>query len=252
MKIAARPFPPHPRGHSHNDEMQSEPLQHALRDGFTSIEVDLHRVGNRLLVGHDREDAIQQERTVEETYLQPLWERVQQYGACYPDGTPLTLMLDLKGKTQETLELLMPLLERYDAMLTHVSAPSCVEEGPLRVVITGNSPAPESLAEPRNFFVDGSLAQTLLHPEKADPDRTPTVSGNYRAYFRWNGQGCMPDAEQKRLREMLDTVHQHGMELRLWNAPDQPQAWQTFTDLGLDRINTDRLDDYAAWQAERP
>ena len=240
---------PHVLGHAHNDEMQAEPLGQALRDGFTSLEVDVHLVQGRLLVGHTYKDAVQKNLSLEQGYLAPLQQRVQQQGAVYPEGPEVTLMLDFKGDAESTYQALKPLLSSYAGMLVHSQGGESLP-GAVKVVITGNKPKVEGCQE-RSVFLDASVNEALLHPNKINAQLSPTVSGNYRVYFRWNGEGTMPANEQSRLEKMAEDMHALGLQLRLWDAPDQPNAWSTFARLGVDRINTDDLDGFARWHMQR-
>lgn len=249
MKInpPAQSYSPHRSGHSHNDEMQSKPLDQALQDGFTSLEVDVHVIKGRLLCGHTAKDAEHKNLTLEEGYLAPLQARVDEFGSVYPQATSVTLMLDFKGSAQVTYGALKPLLQKYAGMLVQVHQGQ-EQAAPVKVVITGNHPELESQSE-RSVFLDGSLKQALDHPGELDPALTPTVNGNYRLWFRWNGQGTMPVGERQKLERMSKSVHEQGLQMRLWDAPDNARAWQAFVEAGVDRMNTDDLDGFAAWQS---
>jgi hypothetical protein len=249
MKVQASPrnFPPHRSGHSHNDEMHPKPLTQALQDGFTSIEVDLHVINGRLLVGHTAKDAQHKNLSLEEAYLAPLQKRVEQFGSVYPSASGVTLMLDFKGSAEATYAALKPLLQKYAGMLVQVQG-GVQQPAPIKVVVTGNQPELESTSE-RSLFLDGSLREALDHPGSIDPALTPTLQGNYHAFFRWNGEGKMSAGERKKLDNMVQSVHQQGLQMRLWDAPDQVRAWETFMDAGVDRINTDDLDGFANWQS---
>jgi len=248
MKIAAQTqYLPHRSGHSHNDEMQSRPLDEALQDGFTSIEVDVHVINGRLLVGHTSKDAVHKNLTLEDGYLAPLQKRVERFGSVYPQAGEVTLMLDFKGNAQNTYNTLKPLLEKYHGMLVQVHGGE-QQDAPVKVVVTGNQPQLESVAE-RTVFLDGSLKQALDHPGSIDPEVTPTVQGNYHMWFRWNGDGTMPTGERQKLDRMTQSVHEQGLQLRLWDAPDKIRVWETFVAAGVDRVNTDDLDGFAAWQS---
>ena len=240
-------YAPHTSGHSHNDEMQSRPLTQALQDGFTSLEVDVHVIKGRLLCGHTAKDAERKNLTLEAGYLAPLLERVEQFGSVYPKAAQVTLMLDFKGSAQVTYGALKPLLQKYASMLVQVHQGQ-EQAAPVKVVVTGNLPQLESQSE-RSLFLDGSLKQALDHPGELDPALTPTVNGNYHLWFRWNGQGTMPASERQKLERMSQSVHAQGLQMRLWDAPDQVRAWQTFVEAGVDRVNTDDLAGFAAWQS---
>ena len=220
MKISpkAQSYSPHPSGHSHNDEMQSKPLTQALQDGFTSLEVDVHVIKGRLLCGHTPKDAEHKNLTLEEAYLAPLQARVEQFGSVYPKAAQVTLMLDFKGSAGVTYGALKPLLQKYAGMLVQVHEGQ-EQAAPVKVVVTGNHPELESKSE-RSVFLDGSLKQALDHSGELDPALTPTVNGNYHLFFRWNGQGTMPAGERQKLERMSQSVHEQGLQMRLWDAPD--------------------------------
>src|SRR5438552_1521932 len=65
--------------HAHNDYLHKRPLLDALENGFCSVEADIHLVGGKLLVAHERQ-ATSPERTLEALYLDPLRERVKRNG----------------------------------------------------------------------------------------------------------------------------------------------------------------------------
>lgn len=240
-----RPFTPHVLGHAHNDEMHAEPLQQALRDGFSTIEVDVHLVDGKLLVGHSLGDAQARQLELESTYFQPLKERVEQHGGVFPNWPEVTLMLDFKGDASDTYRAVLPLLKKYESMLVKVRGGE-VEPGAVRVSFTGNRPDLKS-SKDRLAFLDGQLHDVLLHPDQIDPRLTPTVSGNYRMFLRWNGQGEMPAKDRQKLTNLARQCDELHVDMRLWDAPDQANAWEALADCGVDRINTDHLDEFAAW-----
>jgi hypothetical protein len=43
----------------------------------------------------------------------------------------------------------------------------------------------------------------------------------------------------ERLKKIVDFVHSKGKKMRFWLTPDNPNAWKTLSDLGVDFINTD-------------
>ena len=63
--------PIHPNAHAHNDYEHTRPLFDALDQGFRSVEVDIHRVGDRLYVGHNR-PVVNDNHTLQHLYLDPL------------------------------------------------------------------------------------------------------------------------------------------------------------------------------------
>ena len=51
----------------------------------------------------------------------------------------------------------------------------------------------------------------------------------------------MPVAERERLSAFAETAHRQGKKLRFWAIPDEPIAWETLLDSGVDLISTDDL-----------
>lgn len=117
--VAADPAPPTVGIHAHNDYERDRPLVAALDAGAASIEADVHAVGGRLLVAHDR-DEVRPGRTLESLYLRPLWQRYWRLGGVVRAGQrrPLILMVDFKTTADTTWPLLAELLDRYRPMLT--------------------------------------------------------------------------------------------------------------------------------------
>jgi alkaline phosphatase len=42
-------------------------------------------------------------------------------------------------------------------------------------------------------------------------------------------------------------VHASGKKIRFWNAPDNPQSWQTLMNIGVDYINTDHINELGSF-----
>ena len=88
---------------------------------------------------------------------------------------------------------------------------------------------------------------TAFHPAS----RMPVISENFNKVCRWNGQGQMPEAEFLKVKTLADQTHAQGKKLRLWAIPDQPNAWATLLQAGVDLINTDRLADLGVFLRKR-
>src|SRR5688572_27216323 len=91
------------RAHDHNDHEHPRPLFDALDHGFQSVEADIWLVDGDLIIAHDPEDvpqAVQEGRTLESLYLEPLRQTVEQNGgSVYPgDHDYFTLLIDIKSE----------------------------------------------------------------------------------------------------------------------------------------------------------
>lgn len=236
------------RAHAHNDYAHPRPLLDALAQGFNSVEVDVHLVGDELLVAHDA-DEVDPERTLEALYLAPLRDHIQRHGgSVHPGRPPLLLLIDIKTGAEVTYARLHPLLRRYaDILAMHVG--DLEVEGPVVAVLSGNRPRSALLAAPIRFAgFDGRLAD--LEDSGGLPSTfMPLVSQDWGAVSEWTGEGPPPPQLRRELARLADLAHAQGRRLRFWGSPDRPEVWRVLHDAGVDLINTDDLGGLRAFLA---
>ncbi len=196
--------------HSHNDYHQNRPLFTALESGMNSIEADVYyvefpiiddkgrsRVVKELLVAHDWEEITTEpgwrsyKGTLEELYLDPLYEIYNMQGGRIYDSAEQKLLLhvDFKTDTEKTWSLLQSKLKNYPGMFTVYQKDSTkVEEAP--VIIYTNA-EPDIIPDQWSTFystVDGRFGN-IYDPKSWESDRyldrkhrTVIVSSNYLSY----------------------------------------------------------------------
>jgi hypothetical protein len=235
--FAADPVPL-PVAHAHNDYEHARPLFDALDRGFCNIEADVWLVDGVLLVAHDREKAATA-ATLEALYLKPLLARVRQNrGRVYPDGTPITLLVDLKSEADPTYAALHTLLAEYGEMLT-TFGPAGRRRGAVTVVVSGNRNETAMRAQRIRF---AALDGRKVHLDSDVPaDFIPWISENWQQLSKWDWNGPMPDAVRAALGDWVNRVHARGRKLRFWNVPDRPEVWTALLDARVDVIGTDNL-----------
>lgn len=220
-----------PHAYAHNDYRHEKPLREALSRGFTSVEADVHLVGNELYLGHWIPQ-ISADRTLREVYLAPLNSlMVRQQGKVYSnyDGV-FYLMIDIKSDSLATYQVLCRQLQQYPVFQCNPH---------FRVFISGNRAMHHIQSDPEQVAaVDGRLPDLSARTESAT---MPVISDNFRKFFKWRGKGPMPAPESERLRALADEAHRQGKKLRFWSIPDQPNVWDTLLKAGVDFINTDNL-----------
>ncbi len=238
------PVVPLRHAHAHNDYEHQRPLFDALDRGFCSVEADVYLIDGKLLVAHDRKD-VKPDRTLEALYLDPLRQRVKANGGrVYPGGPTIFLLVDVKSGAEETYAALDKVLARYADILS-VARGGKFEPKAVTVVVSGNR-AKGAIARQavRYAGIDG-------RPEDLDSDAPadliPWVSANWMLLFRWKGDGPMPDAEKRKLREMVEKAHKHGRLVRFWATPEKQAVWAELRAAGVDLLNTDKLDELKAF-----
>lgn len=239
---------PLPQAHAHNDYLHDRPLVDALDHGFCSIEADIWRIEDELLVAHTFAE-LNSERTFEALYLKPLAERCKARGGwVYQPGRTVTLLVDLKNDGAALYPLLREQLAKYHELFDDrpysagdadgaVSAPSIAR--PVRVILSGDRPIDLVAADARRLCgIDGRLADL---ERDITPDFYPLVSDNWTSYFTWRGEGPMPDDEREKLHGYVAAAHAKGIHLRFWAAPDTEAVWTELLDAGVDLIGADDL-----------
>lgn len=229
---------PLPQAHSHNDYEHSRPLLDALAQGFCSVEADIYLIDGQLLVAHDRPQ-VKPERTLQALYLDSLRERVRQNGGrVHRDGPPVTLLIDLKSEAEPTYTRLHDVLLGYTNFLTRFT-PQATATNAVTVIVSGNRPRALMASQAVRYAAyDGRLDDLQ---SDASPHLIPLISDNWRAHFTWRGVGPVPDADRRKLVEIVRRAHARGQRVRFWGAPDHAAAWKELHAAGVDFINTDHL-----------
>ncbi|MSU60236.1 MAG: hypothetical protein EXS35_19045 [Pedosphaera sp.] len=232
--------PPAPllHAHAHNDYEHKRPLFDALEQGFCSVEADIHLVDGKLLVAHDVK-AVKPERTLQALYLDPLRERVKRNGGhVFTNGPEFTLLIDIKTSWTNTYPVLRAALTNYADVLTTFRA-GAKQTNAITVIISGNRSREMFAGEAVRYAAyDGTLADL---GSSVPLDLIPWISADWKRQFAWDGNGSMPDAGRKKLREIVTQAHDHGRQVRFWAAPDVPACWTELRAAGVDLINTDDL-----------
>jgi glycerophosphoryl diester phosphodiesterase len=96
---------------------------------------------------------------------------------------------------------------------------------------------------PRLAGYDGRLGDL----KDANPLFTPWISDNWQNHFQWRGEGPVPPADRKKLRQLVTQAHANNVQLRLWAIPDHSASWALMKAAGVDFINTDRLAELSAF-----
>jgi hypothetical protein len=231
------------RAHAHNDYEHPRPLLDALAAGFCNVEADVYRIKGQLLVAHDRED-LKPERDLETLYLKPLLQRVRQNGGrVHPGGPVFHLMIDFKSAAEPTYALLREVLPKYREMLSEFQGKSVMQRA-VTLIISGNRPTDLISLETQRFaFVDGRL--TDMEGDHLSRDVIPWISENWRQHFKWDGQGEIPEEEAEKLQRWIQHGHAQGRKIRFWATPETETFWRLVHGMGLDLINTDKLEHLA-------
>ncbi len=231
---------PLPGAHAHNDYMNKHPLTEALALGFTSIEVDVCLYKNTLRVSH-YPVFLSFKHTLEELYLEPLAQRIEQNGGRVYAGydVPLVLMIDLKGDGNKSYPVLRELLKSYKHLLT-IYRNDSVFPGPIQINISGHVPIHLIGNEVERWVtVDGSVRKDL-HPD-ISPLLVQRVSSPYCHFFKWRGVGKQPPDEKKLMDSLAHLAQIQQKQLRFYAASNNKKVWKALLDAGVYWINVDDL-----------
>lgn len=224
--------------HSHNDFAQDRPLDTALENRVTSIEVDVTDRGNEVSVVHL---GVWTYGTLKEMYLDRLQKRVDEKGSVYGDGKLFTIWIEIRPiiSGAAIVPMMRKLLASYP-MLTQYSADGkIVRPGPVQAVLMNNYS--------RDYFTGLKTAPACQTVSSIDHTTAPNapfqcwIHLHWERFFTWNGEGEMPSAEVARLKEIQNSAHLRGLKTRFWAAPDTVSFWKQTAKLPFDLIGTDHL-----------
>lgn len=215
------------QGHSHNDYEQSRPFWLAWEQGFGSVEADVYRVGDELLVAHNRPDA-RPDRTLRSLYLDPLVAALRADRRRRPFSPPRRLQLLVDLKDSSAMSLLVKQWQPYSKALRTV-----------RLVVSGERPpAARWPAYPGFVFFDGRPGETYSPETWA---KVGLVSESILQMGQKPAQLSGPYTPPviAAIRAFVQQAHAHGRPARLWGMPDTPPSFTWQRDWGLDYIGTD-------------
>lgn len=224
---------------SHNDYEQPEPLKKALNYGYQMIEADIHLIDGLLYVSHDYPDNLNRTPTLEQLYLEPLFELVDKnQGIVLPKSKlPFYLVIDVKSEAYTTYDMLLEVLEPYHEYFERKENGEWIQ-GPIRLLISGNRPYLDSDDENRIAFIDGRVPDIGMGYSS---DYYPIISDNWFNYFSWDGDGEIPNSELTKLQEIVESVHAEEKRIRFWATPDNVNIWDVLIEENVDIINVDSL-----------
>ncbi|MDD4776981.1 MAG: alkaline phosphatase [Fermentimonas sp.] len=222
--------------HSHNDYYQVAPFYQAYAQKVFSIEVDVFYKDSLLLVGHDWEE-LKKGLTIEELYINPIVDVFNRNGGrIWKDSNKkLTLLVDLKTEYEPALNRLVSILNRYPEIFGNKDGDSWV-----RVVVSGNMPQPEKFNDyPSYIYFDGRLNTEYNDDQR---QRLAMVSASFRDFSRWNGKGALIAGDKVKIEKVITEARRMNLPIRFWGSPDGVTAWNTLHKMGVDIINTDRVE----------
>ena len=218
--------------HSHNDYWRSRPLQEALEAGCLSIEADVVARDGTLFVGHGSRE-VTPERTLTSMYLSPLAEIVRTRQRVYPqDQRPLILLVDLKTSWSTSEPALKAVLEKY-ADILKAPAGRHEREGGILLAVSGSG----ANRREAPCAIDARVSELGCNQSFLEK---PMISQSFRSNFQWSGLGTLASDQEAKLRTLAKQVKEESRLLRLWAAPDTPEAWRTLLECGVGLINTDQ------------
>lgn len=219
--------------HSHNDYWRKVPLFSALYAGCISVEADVWKDKDELLVGHNTA-SLTKNRTFQSLYIKPLVEilerqnpRTEFYNGTLHgvfDTEPeqgLTLLVDVKTDGKSTWPEVVRQLEPLRARdwLTY-SSNGTIHRRPVTVVGTGETPFDvlNSNSSYRDYFFDAPLDQMWEAENKTrsdEPKSVPLAPATIHKRGQGNS-GTSPDDEYTEQNSWYASTEFNAVIGRIW------------------------------------
>lgn len=221
--------------HSHNDYEQKTPIYTALKNGFTSLEVDIIYDGTAIKVSHDEKD-LEEKPEFEASYLIPLIKALDRV-----EGDIL-LLVDIKKYDEELLRKLNAILEKYGHLLKSRDEEAKVKKR-ISVLLSGEIPRNKILTDKVNkyLFVDGRV--TDLEKNFAS-NLMPLISMDFTSLTKWDGLSKPNQKIIEEIKTTIQLVHDQGKLIRFWKTKDNELVWLTLIGLEVDIIGVDEIDNF--------
>ncbi|NET14994.1 MAG: hypothetical protein F6K08_20260, partial [Okeania sp. SIO1H6] len=170
----------------------------------------------------------------------------------YADGTPLTLLIDIKSEGLSTYQRLHEVLTEYQeespGLFTTYTQDEMgnytVTPGAVTPIISGDRP--REFMESQEVRYAGYDGRKSDIGTDADPGFMPLISDNWNNFFSgdlaWDGTGTIPEDTETELNRIVSEVQGEDKIFRFWNLPqDAPSVWGPLFEAEIDLINTDDL-----------
>ena len=174
---------------------------------------------------------------------------VKKHQAVYPnDHGDFWLMIDIKTPAEQTFNALEQLLHRY-MHLINTPLDTADDDHAVRIFLSGNRPVKRIVEHPNPpVALDG-------RPAELDADfpalLMPVVSEHFGRFNPYTSRGKINPRKEARLISHINQVHRQGKKVRFWAHPDHPDTWAYLLSLGVDLINSDRLEALDAFLTDR-
>ncbi len=222
------------RVHAHNDQEQQYPFQTAWTEQVGSMEADIYLVNGKILVGQGNKKDLDSARTLSSLYLNPLEEYLHLFhGHPYPGNTEkLQLVFDIKSEAVPTLNALVLLLKDHTLLTS---------DPELKILITGNRPSPTAFRNYPDFILFEGRSTEKFTPDQWK--RIGQIGDDFSSYSKWNGMEMISKADRDTLSALVSRAHARNKPIRFWAIPDTPPSWETQDSLGIDLINSDKIEE---------
>ncbi|KAL9582481.1 MAG: hypothetical protein Q9212_003271 [Teloschistes hypoglaucus] len=251
--------------HSHNDYTQPNPLHDALEAGCISVEADIWLQDNDLFIAHEQ-DALDPPKTLKSLYIDPITKIIQDQNVDIDlsadeassdaalkgvftanSSQPLTLLIDIKTDSGDTLPVLMDQLSffRSSGLLTHFTNHLILR--PLTIVLSGNTAFSSlpSLAPNHDIFFDAPL-DTLSSSLQYTTQNSYYASVSFsKTIGKTSWLGDISDEQMKKIKEQIQEAHERGLKVRYWDTPGgafEKQMWGKLWEAGADVVNVNDLE----------
>lgn len=217
--------------HSHNDYEQAQPLTNALRYKVYSLEADVYLVNDTLKVAHDKKN-LPAAPGLSALYIQPivqLFDSNRGRISSVKNYAPV-LMIDIKENGEAALAALVRIVAAYPPVFDKKINPGAVQ-----IVISGDrGDRSKWTSWPSFILFDGRINEPYTNEQLK---KVAFISDSYLNYAK------QKDSTDHLIEQLSEKAHQLKKILRLWAIPDNSSSWAHLKKLGVDIINTDKVEE---------
>lgn len=225
--------------HSHNDYEQKRPLYMALEHNFNSIEIDIIRHEEQLVVSHDNKN-LSIKPTIQDLYLNPLKNYLIEN-----EREHIWLLIDIKEYDDQVLDILHNLIMEYEPLFKKRNI--LKKEKSLQILLSGDLPRQEIMENEKFvfFFLDGRIDDL---GKEYDSALMPWISSNFSHHTKWTGKGKIDKKEYEAVAAIVKAVQAENKKIRFWATPDNKRVWKKLQRLGVDVVGVDHIGQFTRFR----
>jgi len=223
-----------------SDHENKRPMLEALENSYSSIMIDLSLDKNGVITAG--------KVNFEKDYLRNIKRLLPaKNGWLFDQPDELVMIVNLKDDPLKMWDPFCKIIDQYQELFTQFND-GVRKKGAVRLVIAGRLPEQKLIEAAPSWY---GFMFSINEESKYSSWRNPIVGFEYKKFFKWKGDGYMPNPEYHSLLSYAKNMHKANKQIMLLNAPAGKNFWSIVLGAGVDWIEVNDMVVYADFVKNR-